>query len=99
MPLVIEVRLDADVPHGKNLGGLVMRGITACAKDSRLPFPADGKLDVRLVVDACMKPFKIPSSIRTVRELGVPSSSIEREPRRSLIVPSSTTVTPGEATR
>src|SRR5882724_11219505 len=41
----------------------------------------------------------MPSSISTVREEGVPSSSTVSEPRRSLRVPSSTTVTPGEAMR
>ena len=36
----------------------------------------------------------MPSSISTVRLVGVPSSSIESEPRRCCMVPSSTTVTP-----
>ena len=36
----------------------------------------------------------MPSSISTVRPVGVPSSSIVSEPRRSACVPSSTTVTP-----
>ncbi len=36
----------------------------------------------------------MPSSISTVRPVGVPSSSIESEPRRFDSVPSSTTVTP-----
>ena len=40
----------------------------------------------------------MPSSISTVRLVGVPSSSIESEPRRCAMVPSSTTVTPLEAT-
>src|SRR5215469_7936330 len=40
----------------------------------------------------------MPSSISTVRPVGVPSSSIESEPRREDIVPSSTTVTPLAAT-
>src|SRR5207237_10937965 len=37
------------------------------------------------------------SSISTLRCDGVPSSSMVSEPRRSASVPSSTTVTPGEA--
>ena len=41
----------------------------------------------------------MPSSISTVRWVGVPSSSMVSEPRRSAIAPSSTTVTPGAATR
>ncbi|MNI31504.1 hypothetical protein D3C73_853900 [compost metagenome] len=41
----------------------------------------------------------MPSSISTVREVGVPSSSNDREPRRPAMEPSSTTVTPGAATR
>src|SRR5262249_28826582 len=41
----------------------------------------------------------MPSWISTVRLVGVPSSSIESEPRRCARVPSSTTVTPLEATR
>jgi hypothetical protein len=41
----------------------------------------------------------MPSSIRMVRSVGVPSSSTVSEPRRSGIVPSSNTVTPGAATR
>src|SRR5713101_4967402 len=41
----------------------------------------------------------MPSSISTVRWVGVPSSSIDSEPRRASMVPSSTTVTPGAATR
>src|SRR5918997_140590 len=41
----------------------------------------------------------MPSSISTVRWVGVPSSSMVSEPRRSNIAPSSTTVTPGAATR
>src|ERR1044071_5117247 len=41
----------------------------------------------------------MPSSIRTVRCVGVPSSSMDSEPRRPSMVPSSTTVTPGAATR
>ena len=41
----------------------------------------------------------MPSSISTVRLVGVPSSSIESEPRRTAMVPSSTTVTPLAATR
>ena len=45
-----------------------------------------------------MYPTKIPSSIRTLRFDGVPSSSIVIDPRRSGIVPSSITVTPLEAT-
>src|SRR6266436_3922352 len=36
----------------------------------------------------------MPSSISTVRLVGVPSSSIDSEPRRAAMVPSSTTVTP-----
>ena len=40
----------------------------------------------------------IPSSIRTVRPVGVPSSSTDREPLRPAMEPSSTTVTPGAAT-
>src|ERR1700758_1690752 len=40
----------------------------------------------------------MPSSISTVRLVGVPSSSMEREPRREAMVPSSTTVTPLAAT-
>ena len=40
----------------------------------------------------------MPSSISTVRLVGVPSSSIESEPRREAMVPSSTTVTPLAAT-
>ena len=41
----------------------------------------------------------MPSSISVVRCVGVPSSSTLSEPRRPGIVPSSTTVTPGAATR
>src|SRR5579875_3687471 len=41
----------------------------------------------------------MPSSISTVQCEGVPSSSTLSEPRRSGRVPSSTTVTPGAATR
>src|SRR5947207_3213640 len=41
----------------------------------------------------------MPSSMSTVRCVGLPSSSMLSEPRRSGIVPSSTTVTPGAATR
>src|SRR6516165_2511035 len=41
----------------------------------------------------------MPSSISTVRLVGVPSSSIDSEPRRPAMVPSSTTVTPFAATR
>ena len=41
----------------------------------------------------------MPSSISTVRFDGVPSSSTVSEPRRSGMVPSSITVTPGEAMR
>ena len=41
----------------------------------------------------------MPSSIRMVRSVGVPSSSTVSEPRRPGIVPSSNTVTPGAATR
>ena len=41
----------------------------------------------------------MPSSISTVRSVGVPSSSTVSEPRRPAIVPSSKTVTPGAATR
>src|SRR5712675_1897164 len=40
----------------------------------------------------------LPSSISTVRLVGVPSSSIDSEPRREAMVPSSTTVTPFAAT-
>src|SRR3979411_2254629 len=40
----------------------------------------------------------MPSSISTVRLVGVPSSSIGSEPRRDAMVPSSTTVTPLAAT-
>src|SRR3954468_13685259 len=40
----------------------------------------------------------MPSSISTVRLVGVPSSSMESEPRREAMVPSSTTVTPLAAT-
>src|SRR5215211_3749944 len=40
----------------------------------------------------------MPSSISTVRLVGVPSSSIDKEPRREAMVPSSTTVTPFAAT-
>src|SRR4030088_1891918 len=40
----------------------------------------------------------MPSSISTVRLVGVPSSSIDNEPRRDAMVPSSTTVTPLAAT-
>src|SRR5689334_15744020 len=39
-----------------------------------------------------------PFSTSTVQFVGVPSSSIESEPRRPASVPSSTTVTPGAAT-
>ncbi len=48
---------------------------------------------------SCMKPTSTPSSISTVRLVGVPSSSTVRLPRRSGSVPSSTTVTPGTAMR
>ena len=41
----------------------------------------------------------MPSSISTLRCEGVPSSSKLIEPRRSGMVPSSTTVTPGAAMR
>src|SRR4030065_180285 len=41
----------------------------------------------------------MPSSISTVRWVGLPSSSTLSEPRRGGIVPSSITVTPGAATR
>ena len=41
----------------------------------------------------------MPSSISTLRWVGVPSSSMVSEPRRSPIEPSSITVTPGAATR
>ena len=41
----------------------------------------------------------MPSSISTLRRVGVPSSSIVSEPRRWSIAPSSITVTPGAATR
>src|SRR6516162_9234071 len=41
----------------------------------------------------------MPSSIKNVRLVGVPSSSIDSEPRRRAMVPSSTTVTPLAATR
>ena len=41
----------------------------------------------------------MPSSISTLQALGVPSSSMVSDPRRSSSVPSSTTVTPGAATR
>ena len=41
----------------------------------------------------------MPFSISTVRCVGLPSSSMLSEPRRSGIVPSSTTVTPRDATR
>src|SRR5204863_136407 len=41
----------------------------------------------------------MPSSISTVRCVGLPSSSMLSDPRRSGIVPSSTTVTPAAATR
>src|SRR6476660_5839621 len=40
----------------------------------------------------------MPSSISTVRLVGVPSSSIDNDPRRAASVPSSTTVTPLAAT-
>src|SRR5216684_245687 len=41
----------------------------------------------------------MPSSMRTVYPEGVPSSSMVKDPRRSGKVPSSTTVTPLDATR
>ncbi len=41
----------------------------------------------------------MPSSIRMVRLVGVPSSSMVSEPRRPAMWPSSNTVTPGAATR
>ncbi len=41
----------------------------------------------------------MPSSISTVRRVGLPSSSMLSEPRRPGSVPSSTTVTPRAATR
>src|SRR5512142_1267613 len=41
----------------------------------------------------------MPSSISTVRWLALPSSSTLSEPRRSAMVPSSSTVTPLAATR
>ena len=53
----------------------------------------------RAFIRSCMKPLRMPSSISTVYCEGVPSSSMVSEPRRSAMVPSSTTVTPGAATR
>ena len=44
-----------------------------------------------------IKPTSLPSSIRTVRSVAVPSSSVVSEPRRSAMVPSSITVTSGAA--
>ena len=46
---------------------------------------------------SCIRPTRRPFSISTLRCVGVPSSSMVSEPRRSAKVPSSTTVTPGEA--
>ena len=78
---------------------LVMRGIGMCAKDWRRPLPVARAPSCRADRRSCMRPTMIPSSMSTVREVGVPSSSIVREPRRPAIEPSSTTVTPGAATR
>ena len=56
-----------------------MRGMTGLPKDSRRPFPV-GATPINLAfMRSCIKPFKIPSSISTVREVGVPSSSIDSD--------------------
>ena len=76
----------------------VMRGSGSVAKLSRRPFPVGAARMSRALVRSCMKPVRIPSSIRVVRRVGSPSSSTFKDPRRPGSVPSSTTVTPGEAT-
>src|SRR6267378_1620153 len=76
-----------------------MRGRVTCAKDSRLALPVSGIFISRAFRLSCMRPRSTPSSISTVRCVGLPSSSTVSEPRRPGSVPSSTTVTPGEATR
>src|SRR5467141_4617564 len=76
-----------------------MRGRVTCAKDSRLALPVSGIFISRAFRLSCIKPRSTPSSISTVRCVGLPSSSTVSEPRRPGSVPSSTTVTPGEATR
>src|SRR6266853_1580401 len=75
-----------------------MRGITTCANDSRRPLPVTGSPIRRAFRLSCMYPRSTPSSISMLRWVGLPSSSIEREPRRPGMVPSSTTVTPRAAT-
>ena len=77
---------------------LVILGIGSDAYDSRLPFPVGATFINRAFCRSCKYPFKMPSSIRTLRADFVPSSSIVIEPRLSNIVPSSMTVTPLAAT-
>ena len=78
---------------------LVMRGMGMWAKDWRRPLPVGSRPIRRALIRSCIMPTMMPSSIRTFLWVGVPSSSMESEPRRPAIEPSSTTVTPGAATR
>ena len=77
---------------------LVIRGMGGCWKDSRRPLPVGDIPRSRAFSRSCMYPQRTPFSMRTVRPVGVPSSSTLSEPRRFGIVPSSITVTSAEAT-
>ena len=87
----------ASSPASMNV--FVMRGIGGCWNDSRRPLPVNPVPRSRALSRSCMYPRSTPFSMRTVRLVGVPSSSTLSEPRRLGMVPSSTTVTRSEATR
>ncbi len=76
-----------------------MRGMGLWAKLWRRPLPVGFMPMSRAFWRSWMKPTSTPSSISVVHWVGVPSSSMVREPRRSGRVPSSTTVTPLAAMR